>query len=403
MMRTLICVLIFFSLAASLAHAADWRQFRGNNADGVAPDSDVPLTFKDNENIAWKKPLSGRGLSGPIVVDGRVIVTSSSGFRQDRLHVHSYDVKTGDVQWERQFWATGRTMCHPKMCNATPTPASDGKRIFAFYSSNDLACLDLEGNLLWYRGLTHDFPNASNSLGMASSPIVAGDTLVVQVESDDESFATGLDTATGLQRWRISRPRVANWTSACVLRGKTPAEDSVLLSSSAGIEAVDPVSGKTRWKWDKGASTIPSAVVAGDTAFIPSDGIAAVRQSTDGKTGEQVWHNNKLAPSTPSPIAYEGRIFALNRAGALTCGDIATGEVKWQLRLEGPFSSTPVAAGGHLYYVNEKGKVITVKPGAESGEIVGESELGETILCTPAIADNALYVRSDGHLWKIAK
>jgi outer membrane protein assembly factor BamB len=88
-------------------------------------------------------------------------------------------------------------MCHNKMCVATPTPASDGKRIFAFYSSNDVICLDLAGNLLWYRGLTFDYPNASNSLGMASSPVVVNDTLVVQVESDAEAFAVGLDTQTG--------------------------------------------------------------------------------------------------------------------------------------------------------------------------------------------------------------
>ena len=87
------------------------------------------------------------------------------------------------IDWERQFWATGRTMCHPTSSVAANTPSSDGKRIYAFFSSNDLACLDLAGNLLWYRGLTHDFPTAVNDVGMSASPIVLGDTVVVQVEN----------------------------------------------------------------------------------------------------------------------------------------------------------------------------------------------------------------------------
>ena len=156
---------------------ADWRQFRGTEVNGLAVDGRIPSSFSSDENVAWKIDLPGRGLSGPIVVGDRIYVTASSGFRQDRLHVLCFDRKSGDRIFERQFWATGRTMCHPKMCVATPTPASDGTRIFASYSSNDVACLDLDGNLLWYRGLTHDYPNASNSLGMSSSPIVVDETL----------------------------------------------------------------------------------------------------------------------------------------------------------------------------------------------------------------------------------
>jgi hypothetical protein len=183
-----------FCLAALLLSTqmgADWTQFRGTDTTGVSADK-VPTRIA--ESIAWTADLPGRGLSGPIVVGDQVILTASSGFNQDRLHVLSFSAKTGELNWERQFWATGRTMCHPKMCNATPTSASDGQRIFAFFSSNDLACLDLEGNLLWFRGLTHDYPNASNSLGMSSSPVVVGDTLVVQVENDSQS-------PTGPLRW----------------------------------------------------------------------------------------------------------------------------------------------------------------------------------------------------------
>ena len=402
-MRRSMTLLALALTLSGAAHAADWLQFRGNNGDGIAPDSDLPLTWSEGDNIAWKSALPGRGLSGPIVVSDKVYVTSSSGFRQDRLHVHCFDAKSGKELWDRQFWATGNTMCHPKMAVATSHPASDGKRVFAFYSSNDLACLDLDGNLLWYRGLGWDNPNASNSLGMASSPIVVGDTLVVQVESDAEAFATGIDVATGLHRWKIQRPRAANWTSPSLLKGKTPELDVVLLQSSKGIEAVDPHTGAVRWTFTDGASTIPSLSVSGDTAYIPSNGLVAIKQADDGKSYKTVWQTAKLRPATASPLVYEGRIYTSNTAGALACADAATGDILWQLRVEGPFSGTPVAAGGHIYLFNEKGKAIVVKPGEKEGEIVGKIEHGEAILCTPAISNGGLYVRSDGHLWKISK
>ena len=219
------------AIGVGLLCGADWRSFRGNESNGFAADETQALSI---ENTAWTVDLTGRGLSSPVIVGDRVFLTASSGYRQDRLQVLCLRESDGGKLWERQFWATGRTQCHEKMCNATPTPASDGERVFAFYSSNDIAALDFDGNLLWYRGLGHDFPNANNSLGMASSPIVVGDTVIVQVETDVESFAAGLDVETGISRWKIERPRSENWTSPGVLRNVEGKGELVLLLGSTG-------------------------------------------------------------------------------------------------------------------------------------------------------------------------
>ena len=382
-----------------LLTGADWLQFRGNNVNGVSSETDVPTSM---ENIAWSVELTGRGVSGPIVIGERVVLTSSSGFEQDRLHVHCFSTQTGNKLWERQFWATGRTQCHPKICVASSQPASDGKRIFAFYSSNDLACLDLEGNLLWYRGLGYDFPNASNSLGMASSPIVLGKTVIVQVESDAEAFATGIDVETGVARWRIVRPRAANWTSPTVLRGKTRADDMVVLQSSKGLSAVNPMTGKEVWSYQGGASTIPSSVISANIIYAVSNGITALKPLPDSTAPEMLWQNAKIGPGTASPLVYREKLYTIKKAGVLVCADVTDGKLQWQLRLEGPFSGTPVAAGGHLFFVSEKGTAQAVDVTGQKGKIVSKHKLDETILCSPAFADGALYVRSDKHLWKIA-
>jgi len=382
---------------------ADWRQFRGSDATGVAHDETTPLEWNrdSGKNIAWTADLPGRGLSGPIVIGDRVVLTASSGYRQDRLHVLCFDSSTGEKLWERQFWATGRTMCHPKMCVATPTPASDGERIFAFYSSNDLVCLDLDGNLQWFRGLTYDSPNASNSLGMASSPIVIGKTVIVQVESEGDSFATGIDVATGIGRWKINRPRASNWTSPAILRGESPEKDLVLLQSGKGLTAYAPETGEEVWSFPEGCSTISSTAVAADLILAPSGGLTALRLPQGSLNPEVLWKEGRLSPSTASPIVFENHVYTVNRSGVLACASLADGKMRWQLRLKGPYSATPLVAGGHLYYVNEEGTTHVVKPGETKGEIVATNELGETILATPAAADGALYFRSDAHLWKI--
>ncbi|QDT43898.1 outer membrane biogenesis protein BamB [Gimesia alba] len=388
-------------IAVGLCCGADWPQFRGPLTNNVAT-SDAPPSKVDQESIAWTADLEGRGASGPIIVGDKVFITSTTGFKQDQLHVMCFDVKTGKRLWERQFWATGRTQCHSKMCVATPTPASDGKRIFATFSSNDVVCLDLDGNLLWIRGLSHDFPNASNSLGMASSPVVVGETLIVPVENDDDSFTTGLDVKTGIARWKIKRPRVANWTSPAILKAAGDGETLVLLQSNDGVDAIYPETGETAWKYEEGAGRIPSTTVGDNVLYVPSKGLTALAPGSSSEPPKVLWSEQKLSPSTASPLFYQKRVYTVNRAGVLTCANPENGDVVWRLRLKGPFSATPIAAANHLYLVSEKGLLQVVQLGEEKGELTGEIDLKETILATPAIADNSLFLRSDKHLWKIS-
>src|SRR5690606_8680696 len=173
-------------------------------------------------------------------------------------------------------------------------------------------------NLLWFRGLTYDYPNASNTLGMRSSPVVVQGTLVCLLETDAESFAAGLDAGTGQTRWKIDRPRRASWTSPVLLQ--TQAGDSqVLLQGSRGVSAIDPVSGESLWQYEDGASTIPSSVVAGDVVYVPSHGITAMRpgRSNPG-VPEILWNEGALRPGTASPVVRGEKLYVVNGAGVLS-------------------------------------------------------------------------------------
>lgn len=399
MNRTLAFLCCVITLAT---HAGDWWQFRGSQGTGVSDEADLPTVLSANKNIAWKIPLPGRGLSSPIIVGDRIFVTCSSGAQQDRLHVICFNAVDGKKRWERQLWATGRTTCHEKISVAAPTPASDGERIFAFFSTSDLVCLDLDGNLLWLRALMRDYPNASNSLGMSSSPVVSDDTLVIQVETEGEAFVAGLNVRTGINRWKIERPKRVNWTTPLLVR-KSNGKQTVALQSAGGVSAIDPASGRIIWKYTDGADTIPSGALRGDTLFVPSHGITALQTINDDQPPKQLWRSNQLRPATASPLVLDERIFTLNDAGVLTCGDTANGNRLWQVRLKGPFSATPIAAAKHIYFVNEKGLVQVVDPAKPEGEVISELDLGEPIIGTPSIGHGAIYFRSDGSLWKITK
>ena len=390
-------------LSTSTAAHADWRGFRGGELGGVAVGPAPPTSWAEGdegENIAWKTEIEGRSVSGPIVVDDAVYVTSSSGYRRDRLHVVSLDTDSGDVRWQRQFWATGRTFCHPTSAVAAPTPVSDGEAVYAFFSSNDLVCLELNGDLRWYRGLTHDFPKAGNDVGMSSSPVLVDDVVVVQVETKATSFAAGIDTATGKTRWQIDRTQSSNWCSPTVVNhgGRTV----VMLQSSAGLSAHDPQTGEQIWTFDGSCSTIPSVAATDELVLVASDGITALARDGQTAAAEVVWQQNRLSPGSASPLVYRHRVYALGRAGILNTGQLADGEHLGSLRLKGPFWATPVAAGDYLYFFNQDGLAQVVDVSGEKPKIESRIEMGESVLASPAIDNGQLFVRSVSSLWKIA-
>jgi outer membrane protein assembly factor BamB len=335
-------------------------------------------------------------------VGNRVFVTASGGTRQDQLQIICLNAADGSVIWQRQFWAMGSTMCHNKTSIAAPTPVTDGRLLFAIFSSNDLFCLDLDGNLKWLRGMTLDYPNARNSLGMASSLVLAGGVLVAQVENDSESFTAGLDKQNGVNIWRVDRPKSANWTTATVQKIGSGAE-MLLLQSGRGIHAVDPKNGEVAWHYADGASTIPSSALAGGVLYVPSHGLTALELADDGRSFKQKWRSSRLRPDTASPLVHHDRVYSLNSAGVLTCGDTDSGKRLWQLRLDGPFGGSPVVADNHLYAFNEEGKAQVVDLSAPEGRIAGEMDLGEMIQCSPAVSNGALYVRSNRRIWKISR
>jgi outer membrane protein assembly factor BamB len=390
------------ALAVGVCGGGDWPQYHGGDGSSSSEERDLPAAFSPRENVAWKAPLPGRGPSSPIVVAGRVIVTCGSGREQGRLHVLCLDAASGKPLWQRQLAATGHTVCNPFGGVAIPTPASDGRRVFVFYASNDLACFDLEGNLQWYRGLGYENPRVRNDTGMGSSPLVIGDTVVVQMENQGESLAMGLDATTGQTRWTARREAAATWTSPLGRPGRTPADDAVLLQSRSRLTAQDPRTGRQLWSYEGDCHTMATGAVGPGRVYLAADGLCALDVAADGKSVKLAWHEKRLHPGPCSPIVHAGKIYLVKPPAILVCADAATGHTLWQLRLQGQFWATPVVADGRLYAVNYAGLVQVVQLGA-TGKLLGTAQIDREILACPAVAEGAIYFRSNANLWKISR
>jgi outer membrane protein assembly factor BamB len=387
---------------AAQATEVDWPSFRDGGLN--VTDARLPLdwSIRPERNIAWKAPLPGRGVSSPIVVAGKVIVTCSAGDPERQLMVLAFDADSGEELWRREFEAQGNTTINEATAVAANTPASDGERIFALFSSNDLFALDLEGRELWSKNLTAEHEGLGNDFGMASSPVVADGLVIVQCNGEKAGFVAAFDAATGEQRWLQERPDQASWTSPYLVDQRhLGGPRGVVIQSPKGVELLEPSSGATIWSAEMVCDAIASSTPYEGRLYVPAKTLAAFDLAqTEPSAEEPAWTARQLKPTSASPVLRDGKIYAINRGGVLNCYDLAEEKIDWTTRLKGTVWATPLLGPEHLYCFNAKGDALVVDL---RGEIVAEINMVEEILASPAVSGGAMFVRSHSTLWKIAE
>lgn len=390
-------------LAATAGAAAEWPEFRGADGRGVMPAAAIPSRWTADEGVAWKAELPGRGASSPIVVGDLVVVTAASGPKQDRLHVLAFDRATGKPRWQRTLWATGRTLCHTTSSVAAGTPASDGRRIVALFSSCDLFCLDLDGRLAWQRNLAVEHPRSGNDVGMGASPRIIDGTVVVQIDCQGDAFVSGIDLESGADRWTAAREKIAGWSSplAVPLPGQPATEPprGVLLQNPNGLELRRAADGTMAWSWQGDCAGIPMTTERSGRLFVPGDGMTAI--DSRAAAPEPAWKSPKLACGIASPLVFGDTVVTINRAGVLVVGDATDGSIRGQVRLAGSFWASPIVVGTTVIAASKEGKVFLVSLEGEP-RILSANELPGTFTATPAVADGSLYLRSETTLWRVA-
>lgn len=388
--------------SSASAQQEDWLAFRGDGGRGAAMRSKPPIDFNvpEGKHVAWKMATTGRGIGGPLVIGDLVIVTGCDGEDERDIHVEAFDSKSGERRWLRSMRCTGRPYTHPTSANASPTPTSDGQRIFALFSSCDLVCLDLQGRLQWYRGLAVDHPQTGNDISMSSSPAVIDGVVAVQLENQGDSFLTGIDAETGVTLWEVPRARGSNWSSpqAITLGNGKPAFS---IQGPKALLIVDARTGEELNEFEINCDTTASTSYSAPMIVVPGSETVALRSDSSGV--EVVWKSNKLRPQRCSPVIVGNKIY-MGRGSVLLAGSLVDGEIVWQKRLPGIETvwATPIATGSGIFVFDASGKVAVVRDDDTDAEVIGEPVVGESILASPAAVGDALYLRTERGIIKIA-
>jgi outer membrane protein assembly factor BamB len=416
-LRSILCALLLTLIAPADAPAAaaaeDWPQFRGPTGQGVSTASNVPVEWDASKNVAWKTPVPGRGWSSPVLAGGRVYLTTAVGDDANpSLRALCVDASNGKVLWDTEVFQPEPKQAkvkHKKNSQASPTPIVSGDRLYVHFGHLGTAALDLSGNVLWRKVVEH--PPAH---GNGGSPVLVGERLVFNCDGVTDPFVVALDAKTGDARWRTPRntPAKFKFSVSTPQIIEVDGAQQVVSPASGFVGGYDPASGRELWRvrYGNGYSVVPRPAFAHGILVVSSgyDGETTFAIRPAGAKGDVtgshvVWQNKKGTPMTPSPLAVGDELYLVSDKGIASCTDLRTGKVHWTHRLDGNYSASPVAAEGRVYFQNEEGVGCVIKAAKSSFELLAENELGEPSLASYAVTDGALFIRTDKHLWKIAR
>ena len=440
-MKRGLAISLVMSLCSSVGSAADfekeklvnWHHWRGPLATGVAPSADPPTHWDAKTNIKWKAELTGRGSATPIVWNDQVyIVTAVATDKKveeskrpktdprfekktnapDNYYqflVMSFDRTTGALRWKKlateQVPHEGHHQTHSY---AAGSPTTDGKRLYVSFGSFGIYCYDLAGNLLWSRDLGR--MNTRLGWGEAVTPVIHGDSLLLNWDQEADSCLYCLDAGSGETKWRVARDEKTSWNTPYIVnyKGKT----QVIVNGTNRIRSYDLANGNVIWECP-GMTTnaIPSAVGTNDVAFIMSGyrGAAAVAVPLDSagdlkEAAKATWLYTKGTPYVPSPLLLGDRLwFTQANTQVLTILDTAKGKpVLEQERLPKvtSFYASPVAASGRVYFVDRSGTTVVLKQ-SDQVEVLATNKLDDPIDASPALAGKQLFLRGEKYLYCI--
>ena len=384
--------------AAQAPPARAWTGFRGDGASVAA--ADLPRTWSQDRNVAWRHALEGRGQSSPVLWRGRVFVTAVDGDRKARLLVTAIDLATGRRVWQQTLVPTRRLPIADYVALAAPTPVVDADRVYVVFETGDVAAFDHAGTLRWQRSLMADYGDIRNEFQFGSSPVQDAQKIYLLVAHDGPSYLLALDKATGATRWKTARSAAPGWTTPVV----DAARGTIIVGGASGVAAYRRADGALAWEADgPRAGPIDSPTLTGNLLVVPSATRGESRALVLGASGATVrWQVPRVGNDFSSPAVDAAHAYFVNDVGALTAVDLATGAARWTRRLPGPCWASAIVSGPLVYFFGMDGRTTVLRPGAAGAEVVAENVLPvEGNVSGVAAGDGRIVVRTDRALWAI--
>jgi outer membrane protein assembly factor BamB len=413
------------------ARASDWPQFRGPNASGrPAADAPLPAELGPATNVLWKTALPP-GHSSPVIAGDRVYLTA---VRRKRLLTLALDRRSGKVLWEVEAPARALETVHRIGSHAQPTPAADRESVVSFFGSAGLFCHDRTGKLLWHVPLGP----FRNDFGAASSPVLAGDRVLLCQDNDEHSFLLALDRRTGKTLWKANRSEFLRGFATPVL-WDVAGRKQVVVTGMLRVAGYDLETGKEVWTVRGLARTACATPVVGDDGRLYVSGWAAggdpgaaigvepfddalrrLDRDGNGKLerselaghpfGERFTQVDTDGDGSVSRAEYERfrGLFREGRNAVLAVrpggrGDVTATHVAWVNRRQVPFCASPLYHGGLLYTVKDGGLLACLDVRDGKPVKVGRLPGAASYYSSPVAGDGKIFLLDAGGILSVVR
>ena len=430
-------VLLVASFATShgdcFGDESNWPHWRGPLGTGVSPTGQPPVEWSEDNNIRWKIDLPGRGHATPIVWGDRVFLTTAEPFgprleprmsgrpgEHDNLAVsqrHRFIAlavsrQTGKLLWQQTLSeALPEEGAHYSASLASASPVADAQHVFAFFGSHGLFCLDHDGKQIWKKDLGR--MHTKHGHGEGASPVLHGQTLVINWDHEGESFIVAFDKSTGKERWRADRAEETSWSSPIIVEQNGAAQ--VIVSGTSRVRGYDLLDGTVLWECGGLSSNIVASPVYSDGVVIVGSSyekramLAIQLAGANGditETEQVLWSRQKGTPYVPSPLLYDNALyFHAHYQSVLTRLNAKTGEeIPGPFRLPGIANvyASAVGAAGRVYVTDLEGATLVFTNEA-TPKMLARNILSDRFSASAAIAGNDLFLRGDKHFYCISK
>lgn len=426
-----------FVLLSSFLRADDakgpawWPQWRGPSGQGYVEDSRIPLEWSATKNLLWKTPLPGAGHSTPVIWGDRAFLTCANRDGSERI-VLCVRTSDGKIVWNKTVYKGDPDRTHGTNTHASPSCVTDGQRVYAFFGTPGMYCLDLNGKQLWH----HAFGvfTSETGWGIGASPVLFENLVIQNCDNDGPDFAPkgvvkkdcalasiiALDKRTGSQVWETPRNQGRGFSTPVLIQAPN-GRLNLVLNGPRGVWAYDPKSGTEVWRCERHPDEDntkfgePMPLFNKETMFTAAGRtngyLQAIKLGGDGDitTKGLAWEIRRagIRDVGSGVLAGDYLIYADGRGATLSAHDIKTGKQTFFERTSGAkgkggkaFYASPVLVNGKVLCLRQDGVAFVLEPGAQL-KIVRQNRLsdGTDFSASPAFADGKMFLRSQTHLY----